>query len=158
MSRNEVSRSDILLAIIAAANGAELSRVQLQKVAFLLSEEFKDNLPADFYTFDKYNYGPFCIDIYNDTEMLHYWGWIRIRAGKERRFDTYSIAEPFDPQRIQLDGEITNFIKNTVAWVIDMSFGEIVRAIYWLFPEYRENSIFRYSEEEAEIEKFRQEH
>ena len=73
MKKTQVSRSDILLAIIAAANGKELRRVQLQKVAFLVSEEFRGRLPEDFYTFDKEKFGPFCIDIYNDTEMLHYW-------------------------------------------------------------------------------------
>ncbi len=154
MKKTQAGRSDILLAIIAAAKGKELSRVHLQKAAFLVSEEFKGRLPEDFYTFDKHNYGPFSIDIYNDTEMLHYWGWIHIRPGNERRFDTYSIAEPAEVDRIPLDHDIQQFIQSTVAWVADMSFGEIVRAVYWLFPEYRENSIFKYSEEEAELESF----
>ena len=154
MKTKEVSRSDILLAILAAANEKELSRVQLQKVAFLVSEEFKGRLSADFYTFDKHNYGPFSIDIYNDTEMLHYWGWIHINPGAERRHDTYSIAEPFDLDGLPIDNDIKTFIRRTVAWVEGMSFGEIVRAVYWLFPEYRENSIFNYSEKEAEFESF----
>ena len=154
MSKSRVSRSDILLAIIAAAAGRELSRVQLQKVAFLVSEEFKGRLPKDFYTFDKEKFGPFCIDIYNDTEMLHYWGWIRVKAGAQPRLDTYSIAEPVDIGVFQLDEDIKEYIRATVAWVVDMSFGEIVRAVYRLFPEYRENSIFNYSEDEAELESF----
>lgn len=154
MSNSQVSRSDILLAILAAADGNELSRVQLQKVTFLVSEEFKGRLPQDFYQFDKHNFGPFCIDIYDDTEMLHYWGWIHIKAGAERRFDTYSIAEPINIDGLQLDADIKQFIKDTVAWVVEMSFGEIVRAVYRLYPEYRENSIFKYSEEEAELESF----
>ncbi len=154
MKETEFSRSKILLAIIAAAHGKALSRVQLQKVAFLVSEEFKGKLPADFYKFDKHNFGPFCIDIYNDTEMLHYWGWISVNPGAEPRLDTYSIAKPFNLDDIQFDEDIMQYIKDTVAWAVDMSFGEIVRAIYWLFPEYRENSIFTYSEEEAELESF----
>lgn len=154
MSKSQVSRSDYLLAIIVAADGKELSRVQLQKVAFLVSEEFKGRLPEDFYTFDKEKFGPFCIDIYTDTEMLHYWGWIHIKPGEEPRFDRYSIAEQVDLDRLQFDEDIKKFIKDTVAWVVDMSFGEIVRAVYRLFPEYRENSIFAYSEEEAELESF----
>lgn len=154
MNNSQVSRSDILLAIIAASAGRELSRVQLQKVAFLVSEEFQGRLPEDFYTFDKHNFGPFCIDIYDDTEMLHYWGWIHIKAGAERRFDTYSIAEPINFDGLKLDEDIKAYIKDTVTWVVEMSFGEIVRAVYRLFPEYRENSIFKYSEEEAELESF----
>ncbi len=154
MNKIQVSRSDILLAIIVAANGKELSRVQLQKVAFLVSEEFKGRLPEDFYTFDKHNFGPFSIDVYNDTEMLHYWGWICVKPGAEPRLDTYSIAESFNRDEYQFDDDIKQYIQDTVAWVVDMSFGEIVRAVYWLFPEYRENSIFNYSEDEAELESF----
>ena len=154
MNTNQVSRSDILLAILAAANGRELSRVQLQKVAFLVSEEFKGRLPKDFYMFNKEKFGPFCIDIYRDTEMLHYWGWISVKAGAQPRFDSYSIAASVDIDAIQLEEDIKEYIKDTVAWVGDMSFGEIVRAVYLLFPEYCENSIFNYSEEEAELESF----
>lgn len=154
MSNSQVSRSDILLAILAAADGNELSRVQLQKVTFLVSEEFKGRLPQDFYRFDKHNFGPFCIDIYDDTEMLHYWGWIHIKPGAERRFDTYLIAESSNLDGLQLDSDIKQFIEDTVTWVLEMSFGEIVRAIYRMYPEYRVNSIFKYSEEEAELESF----
>ena len=154
MSRTEVGRSDILLAIVAAANGKALTRVHLQKAAFLVSEEFKGRLPGDFYTFDKHNYGPFCIDIYNDIEVLHYWGWIQIKRGAEPRHDSFSIVESVDRHAVQIDADIQRYIRKTVDWVADMSFGELVRVIYWLYPEYRENSIFKYSEAEAEAESF----
>ena len=149
MKEIEVSRSDILLAIIAAADGKELSRVQLQKVAFLVSEEFKGRLPADFYTFDKHNYGPFCIDIYNDTEMLLYWGRIRTKSGAERRFDTYSIAEQIEFHGFQFEEDVKRYIKDTVAWVVDMSFSELVRAVYLLYPDFLERSKFEFDKEQA---------
>ena len=154
MNVTSVSRSDILLAILAAANGKELSRVQLQKVAFLVSEEFRGRLPKDFYMFNKEKFGPFSIDIYRDTEVLHYWGWIHVKSGPEPRYDAYSVAAAVDIDEIALDEDVKEYIKDTVGWVLDMSFGEIVRAVYQLFPEYRENSIFKYSEEEAELESF----
>ena len=154
MACSEVSRSDILLAIIAAAEGKALSRVHLQKVALLVSEEFPGRLPDDFYTFDKHNFGPFCIDIYSDTEMLHYWGWVQIEPGSERRYDNYRIGEASHPDGVQLDPDIQRYIDDTVAWVVDMSFGELVRAVYKLFPEYLENSRFKYSEAQAEAESF----
>ena len=154
MNTVAAKRSDILLAIVAAAKDKALTRVHVQKVAFLVSEEFKGRLPEDFYTFDKHNYGPFCIDIYNDIEVLHYWGWIQIVRGAQPRHDSYSISASIEPAAIQIDDDIQQFISKTVEWVSDMSFGEIVRAIYWLFPEYRENSIFKYSEAEAEAESF----
>ncbi len=149
MNATEVSRSDILLAIIAAANGKELSRVHLQKVAFLVSEEFKGKLPADFYTFDKHKYGPFCIDIYNDTDMLLYWECIRTKPAAERNHESYSISERFDLDGLELDDDIKRFIKNTVAWVADMSFSELVRTVYRLYPEFLERSTFEFDEEQA---------
>lgn len=149
MKTSEVSRSDILLAILAAADGEELSRVQLQKVAFLLSEEFKDRLPVDFYKFDKYDYGPFCIDIYNDTEMLLYWEWIRTKPSVESNATTYHITEQIHLDDFPLDEDIKQFIKDTVAWVADMSFGELVRAIYLLYPEFIEQSKFEFDKEQA---------
>ncbi len=154
MKQTEVSNSEILLAIIAAADGKELSRVHLQKVAFLLSEEFKGRLSADFYKFDKYDYGPFCIDIYHDTEVLHYWGRIHINPGAERRHDSYSIAEPFDIAGLPIDDDIKTYIKDTVAWVAGMSFGQLVRAIYLRYPEFLERSVFPFDKEQAIHESF----
>ncbi|MCY4538847.1 MAG: hypothetical protein OXE52_11550 [Chloroflexi bacterium] len=154
MNTTEVSRSDILLAIIAAANGKELSRVHLQKVAFLVSEEFKGRLPEDFYTFDKHDYGPFCIDIYNDTAMLDYWARIRTKRGAEGSDERYVISENVSFDRLQLDEDIKQYIKNTVAWVADMSFGQVVRAVYRLYPEYLERSTFEFDKEQAIHESF----
>ena len=154
MKQIEVDKSDVLLTIIAAAGEGELHRVQLQKVAFLVSEEFKGRLPADFYCFNKHHYGPFSIEIYNDTEMLHYWGWIQVKSGVERRFDSYSVSEPINFDGIHLPTDLKDFIKATVEWVMDMSFRELVSAVYMLFPEYRVNSIFDYSEEQAVLDSF----
>lgn len=154
MNATKVSRSDILLAIIAAANGKELSRGHLQKVAFLVSEEFKGRLPADFYTFDKHKYGPFCIDIYNDTDMLLYWECIQTRLSADRSSEKYSIAKRINIDGFQLDEDIKRFIKNTVAWVADMSFGELVRAVYRLYPEFLERSTFEFDKEQAIHESF----
>ena len=35
-----------------------------------------------------------------------------------------------------------------------MSFNELVQSIYYEFPEYRENSAFKYSEDDAFVESF----
>lgn len=154
MSTMEVSRSDILLAILAAANGKELSRGHLQKVAFLVSEEFKGELPPDFYEFDKHNYGPFCHDITGDTDMLLYWGWIKASAGSDRSTETYSISKHFNLDELQLGEDVKRYIKDTVAWVADMSFSKLVRAIYLRYPEFLERSIFPFEKEQAIHESF----
>ena len=48
MNSKSISRSDILLAIITAAGVRGFTRVYVQKVAFLVSEEFKGKLSDDF--------------------------------------------------------------------------------------------------------------
>lgn len=154
MSDIEVSRSDILLAILAAADGKVLSRGHLQKVAFLVSEEFKGKLPADFYEFDKHNYGPFCHDITVDTDVLVYWGWIKAKAGTDRNAEMYSISRQFDIDQLQLADDIKSYIKDTVAWVAGMSFSSLVRAIYLRYPEFLERSIFPFDKEQAIHESF----
>ena len=154
MNTKEVSRSDILLAIIAAANGKELSRVHLQKVAFLVSEEFKGELPEDFYQFDKHKYGPFCHDITVDTDMLLYWGWIIASAGTDKSAETYSISTHFNFDELQLNEDIKRYIKDTVTWVGDLSFSQLVRAIYLRYPEFLERSIFPFDKEQAIHESF----
>lgn len=154
MNETKVSSSEILLAIIAAAEGRALSRVHLQKVAFLVSEEFKDRLPEDFYSFDKYDYGPFCIEIYNDTAMLDYWGQIQTQRRGEGNDESYAISEDVSFDGLQLDEDIKRYIKNTVAWVAEMSFGQLVRAVYRLYPEFLERSKFRFDKEQAVHESF----
>ena len=54
-----MKREDLLLRIIAAAQGERLTPAQLQKVAFLLGKQYADQMPGDYYEFEKYDYGPF---------------------------------------------------------------------------------------------------
>ena len=154
MDLKSISKSDILLAIIAAAGERDFSRVFVQKVVFLVSEEFSGKLPEDFYEFNKYHYGPFSRDVYLDAEMLNDLGCISIKSGADRRDDLYMIEEDCNLDDIQLPADLMRYIDDTVDWVIDMSFAELVRAIYLLFPEYRENSRFGYNEERALVDSF----
>ncbi len=63
--------------------------------------------------------------------------------------DRHIIEELGIPERILV------YIRETVAWASKMCFDELVRSIYIEFPEYRENSIFPYSEEEAILDSIR---
>ena len=152
MDLKSVSRSDILLAIIAAAGDRDLCRVFAQKIAFLVADEFEGQLADDFYEFDKYHYGPFSSDVDLDAEMLSDCGCISIIYGAQRRDDLYKIASECDLAQLDLPAPLQQYIEDTVAWAIDMSFAELVRAIYLLYPEYQENSRFEYDEELAMAE------
>ena len=149
-----VDRQDALLAIIEAADARGLKRVHLQKAAFLVAEEFKGKLSDDFYAFTKYHFGPFSHDVYRDAEILNHSGCISIKYGEERRDDTFAIVADCGIQSVELPDRLTRYIQESVNWIIDMDFPELVRAICCLFPEYQENSRFAYDEEQAIIESF----
>lgn len=154
MALNCVDRQDVLLAIIEAAEGQDLKRVHLQKAVFLVAEEFKGGLPDDFYKFTKYHFGPYSQKIYRDAEILNDSGCINIRYGADRRDDAFSIVSDCGIENVELPDNLKRFIKESVDWVLGMDFQELVRAIYYLYPEYQENSRFVYDEEQAIVESF----
>lgn len=154
MDLKRVDRQDVLLAIIEAAKEAGLKRVQLQKAVFLVTEEFKGGLPDDFYKFTKYHYGPYSQEIYRDAEILNDSGCINIKYGADRRDDIFSIDADCGIAFIELPDKLRRFVKESVDWILSMGFQELLRAIYYLYPEYQENSRFAYDEEQAIIESF----
>ena len=149
-----MTRSDILLAIVAAAEGQPLQPVHLQKVAFLVGQEFPQGLPNDYYQFDNYRFGPFSAAIYADAEALEYWGQLRIQQGDQPRKRRYFAAEHVSLEAIDLPANMRKYISETVLWAREQSFQELVRSIYYLYPEYLENSVFEYSEDKAFMESF----
>ncbi len=154
MGLKSVERQDVLIAIIEAAEGRGLKRVHLQKAVFLVAEEFKGELPDDFYKFTKYHFGPYSQKIYHDAEILGDLGCINIKYCSDRRDDVFSIVPDCDIEYIELPKDLRRLIKESVDWILGMDFQELVRAIYYLYPEYQENSRFVYDEEQAIIESF----
>ena len=154
MNFTAIDRQDVLLAIIEAADEQGLKRVHLQKAVFLVAEEFSGELPDDFYKFVGYHFGPYSQNVYQDAEMLNDSGCISIRYGKERRDDVFAVVNDCGIESIELPMRLERFIKESVDWISDMDFQELVRAIYYLYPEYQESSRFVYDEEQAIIESF----
>ena len=149
-----IDRRDVLLAIIAAAEKKSLNRVQLQKAVFLVAEEFVGKLPDGFYTFSKHYFGPFSHEVYRDAEVLNDSGCISIKYGAERRDDCFAFLDDCSIEFAALPQDLQRFIDVTVDWIMDMDFPELLRAVYYLHPEYQENSRFGYDEEQAVIESF----
>lgn len=151
MLNEVVNRESVLLAIIAAAGDDGLDRAQLQKSAFLVREEFEGRLPSDFYQFRPYMYGPFAQQIYTDVQRLSDGPIIETLTGNDGR-PVYRLTGDSTSWQYDLPDDLTSGVKRVDGWVSRMSFDELVRAIYYMYPEQRENSIFRYSERLAERE------
>ena len=139
-----MKRADILMKIIAAAEGEPLTPAQLQKVAFLLGRKYQDSLSDDYYSFRKYDYGPFCADVYGDAEQLEREGKVSITINRRGGWREYSSTVRGYKTDIEgIPKEISAFIDEKVSWAKTLTFQQLVRAIYMEFPEYRENSVFQ---------------
>lgn len=135
---------DWTLLVIAAADGREVSPVQLQKALFLLARRLP--LPAESsYQFDAYDYGPFCQTIYSDAEALAREGLVAIEHGLpyRRYMATPAGREEAGRLRAQLDTRASNYLDEVASFVRRLSFKQLVEAIYAEFPEMRENSVYR---------------
>ena len=153
MSNRVASREDILIAIIEAAGHRGLDRLQLQKSMFLVGEEFNGKLPTNFYQFRPHSYGPFAPAVYSDVERLCDGPLVNV-AYDSRNRPRYSLGPSVKSNLPRLSEELASSVKDIVDWVTSMSFDELVRAIYYLYPEQRKNSQFDYSEELAMEEHF----
>ena len=139
-----MKRVDLLLKIIAAANGEAVTPAQLQKVAFLLGQKFPDDVPSNYYRFRKYDYGPFCVDIYRDAEKLQLDGLVSIRVNPRGGWKEYAASQQgLANDSDSISESMTKYIAKKVKWARAVSFQELVREIYRKYPEFKENSVFQ---------------
>jgi hypothetical protein len=141
-----VFAEDWLLVAIAAGGAKGLTPVQLQKAMFLLGKEMPDVVGDNFYTFDKYNYGPFSRQVYRDADTFVSDALVVAKPHGSQPWSDYLIT----PDGLRRAEEIkarapkaaVRYVVNVVAWAQSLSFPQLVRAIYRKYPEYRENSVF----------------
>ncbi len=139
-----MTRRELLLKIIVAAEGEKMTPAQLQKVAFLIGKEFSEQLPTNYYEFRKYDYGPFCADVYRDAEQLEREGKVSITVNDRGGWHEYAATVRGYLTEIEgIPEDVASFIVTKVDWARQLSFKELVRAVYEMYPEYRENSVFQ---------------
>jgi hypothetical protein len=136
-----------MLLTLAAAEGAELTPVQLQKVLFLLGERQRDKVGTGFYGFHPYNFGPFSADVYFDAEQLEREGLAMIDRGSPGRSWSLYAATPAGLARArevaqQAPADLPDYIGRLVQWARSLTFRELVSAVYAAYPGQRANSIF----------------
>ena len=145
--KSMTSRRDWLLA--AVSNGQDaggLSPVQVQKIMFLFKQGAGKLLTNDYYIFEPYNYGPFCATIYRDLDDLITDGKVAEDRMPDRRWSLYQITVEGKSEAEKIlasdDEPLIGFLEQTVRWVQEKSFPELLRAIYKKFPAYKINSVF----------------
>jgi len=142
-----MNRKDWTLLAISFARGEPLSPVQLQKTLFLLGETLASAVGPDFHHFEPYNYGPFSRTVYDDVTQLASDGLVRMDCQPGRSWVEYAATPEGLEQAAELkkaaSGTALAYLEAVVGWARSLSFQQLVRAIYKLYPEQRANSVFQ---------------
>jgi hypothetical protein len=142
-----MERTNVTLMMLALAEGAIYSPVQIQKAMFLADDKVRDAFEEDSrYNFQPFDYGPFDRDVYLDVQFLQNHGLARIGTSRDG-WNTYAVTEEgIERSRVlrrQLSTEQLRMLRRISIFVRSLSFSELVSAIYRGYPHMRERSVFR---------------
>jgi uncharacterized protein len=143
-----VNRRDFVLMILAAAEGRTFTPVQIQKAVFLVWRHFPDIIDdGPTFDFQPYDYGPFDSDVYSEIGALKRAGEAIIAPSGQGDWFTYAASdagiERAGALRPALSDRSFRYIRKISDWVRSLSFAELVKSIYEVYPEMRARSIFR---------------
>jgi hypothetical protein len=143
-----MTRSEVLLAILAASEGRPFTPVQIQKAAFLVTT----NLPrlvnaGPNFGFVPYDYGPFDQSVYSEAETLAAQRDVEITRREGVRWNQYAASDKGIERGTKILDKMSesqrDYVKKISQWVRALSFEQLVKAIYAQYPDMKENSIFR---------------
>lgn len=143
-SRGPLARSEVvLLALAAGGPGTLFEPVRVQKLLFLIDREIPEPFGGPHFNFRPYDYGPFDRAVYDELDTLSQHGKVRIAEGADRR--TYALTEAGLDQGRQgltrLPSEVRQYLIELARWVLSLSFGRLLAAIYRRYPEMATNSV-----------------
>ncbi len=140
-----MTRREIVLAALAPAEGKPHTPVQVQKLLFLIDRELGPFIEGPHFDFSPYNYGPFDKRVYGVIENLADDGLAVVREdGSVRTFALTDAGQAEGTRILQdLSFEARDYIGRISEFVRQLTFSELVSAIYKKYPEMRVNSVFR---------------
>lgn len=147
MTPDLTERQKHMLAVLATDSGAEFAPVQVQKLFFLLDENLEAFFGQKYFTFEPYDYGPFDRVVYHELDHLARMGLINIRNVGNAAKRLYSLTPTGFADGSEALQDIPKPVQDYLAelskWVRQLSFTQLVSAVYKAFPKMRENSIFQ---------------
>lgn len=142
-----MNRDDYVLASMAMAGRDPLSPVQVQKYFFLLDQNVSENVGGAHFDFQAYDYGPFDKEVYEVLDDLRGQGLVEVVGDTWRGIRTYRLTEAgfhaAEEPIEQLPDVIQKYARDVVSWMRQLSFTQLVSAIYSEYPEMQANSVFR---------------
>jgi uncharacterized protein len=140
----ELTRREKALTALASMPNGQATPVQVIKILFLMEKRAPNALGGAKFEFVPYDYGPFDQSVYTELERLSREGYIEIVDGKPRR---YALTDNGRVQasvvRAKIDQHFVTYFDSLGRWIAQLTFAQLVNAIYREYPEMRANSIFR---------------
>lgn len=135
----------ILAALAAAGENATFSPVQVQKLFFLIDREASQLVDGPHFNFSAYDYGPFDRAVYDELDMLSFAGLVETQSsGRYRKYVLTPKGYEAGVTKLQdMPPKASSFITRAAKWVRELSFQQLVAAIYNRYPDMKVNSIFR---------------
>jgi hypothetical protein len=143
-----MTRQELVLAMLACADGRRYTPAQIQKAIFLVCRNVPHVISrGPGFEFEPYDYGPFDSSVYSEIQALATTGDALIEPSGVGRWDTYAASDlGLERGRELLAGappSVSEYLVKTSQWVRSQSFSGLVKSIYEAYPEMRRNSIFR---------------
>ena len=142
-----MDRASYVLCALTPGHYATYSPVQVQKLLFLLDRNIAGYVQGSHFHFEPYHYGPFDQEVYSVLESLEAEGLVEIEPEYMGRWNTYRLTPEGQQKGEQLlatlASEAQQFIHNASDFVRNLSFAQLVSAIYKAYPEMQVNSVFQ---------------
>ena len=136
-----------MLAALSSAEGSPFSPVQIQKLLFLIDRRIGREIGGPFFDFVPYHYGPFDKGIYPLLDRLVKKRLMEANAVPGLRWNLYKPTPSGQIKGDQILSDIREKPRSDIAklacYVVQLSFDDLVSAIYRGFPEMEVNSIFK---------------
>lgn len=144
-----MNRQELLLVILASANGLPFTPVQVQKAVFLVTKNAPSIIDdGEPYEFSSYDYGPFDSSVYVEAGALEKHGLAVTIPSAHGRWKEYAATADGCVKSSAISANINpavrKYIDEVVLWVRKQSFASLVKSIYEMYPEMKQNSIFKF--------------
>jgi len=141
-----MTRSEHVIAALAAGGeNVSFTPVQVQKLFFLLDREAPHLLDGPHFDFAAYDYGPFDKTVYDNLDELAGQGLALVQS--TGRYRVYALSQNGFQQGVgilaNLPPATKTYLESVAGWVRNLSFEQLVGAIYKRYPEMKVNSVFR---------------
>ncbi|MFH1087538.1 MAG: hypothetical protein V1737_03005 [Chloroflexota bacterium] len=142
-----MTRKDYLLLLVAGDGSApEIDPVRIMKGMFLFTKQFGHNL-AQSYTFQPYNFGPCSFEIYDDLRALVQEGLLQENEVQGKTWNFFRVTAKGRARADEISAELgleeAGRILDIRRLVSSMSFINLLRYVYQLYPEYAAASVVK---------------